>query len=112
MKYIVLVLVTLFASYGQISLKKSVKSINGLNFSLFQNTDLIIGVLLYGMCSVAWLWVLKIMPLSKAYPFIALTFVFVPLFSSLFLGEAVTLKVILGASLIVIGVCFVHLGAN
>jgi len=110
MKFIILIAITLCASYGQVALKKAVKNIDGVNIGLFYNVDLLIGILLYGICSISWLWVLKTMSLSKAYPFLALTFLFVPLFAHFFLGESISLNIIIGALLVVVGVCMINYG--
>jgi drug/metabolite transporter (DMT)-like permease len=54
--------------------------------------------------SVSWALAIQTMPLTLAYPFMALTFALVPLASVLLLRESLALTQILGALLIVIGV--------
>ncbi len=61
------------------------------------------GLALYGAMTCLWVFVLQSTPLSRAYPFFALSFVLVPLLSSLFLSESLTVMTMLGAGLIVTG---------
>ena len=63
---------------------------------------------LYGGATILWIYVLKFVPLSYAYAFMALTFVFVPLMASFWLGESLTLKFAIGASLIIAGLMVVQ----
>jgi len=48
--------------------------------------------------------ILMTVPLSRAYPFVALAFVLVPAAGYLFFHESITLRYALGTALIVIGV--------
>jgi drug/metabolite transporter (DMT)-like permease len=58
---------------------------------------------LYAALTVYWTWLLSRVPLSRAYPFIALCFVFVPLFARLFFGERILASYLVGVALIVAG---------
>ena len=60
--------------------------------------------LLYVGSSGLWVWALRYMEISKAYPYFALGFVFVPLFGAWLFGEVLTIKYGLGVLLIVAGV--------
>lgn len=71
--------------------------------SLALNPFLIAAVLLYAVLSVAWVWVLTFVPLSIAYPFVALTFVLTVVSGVLFFGEPVTPRLVVGALMIVAG---------
>jgi drug/metabolite transporter (DMT)-like permease len=51
-----------------------------------------------------WVWALRSVEISKAYPYFSLGFVFVPLLGALLFGEVLTLRYGLGMLLIVIGV--------
>ncbi len=69
----------------------------------------VIGILavagiLYITSSGLWIWALRYVELSKAYPYFALGFVFVPLLGAWFFGEALTLRYGFGVLLIVAGV--------
>lgn len=58
---------------------------------------------LYAALTVYWTWLLSRVPLSRAYPFIALCFVFVPLMARLFFGERIVPAYLVGVALIVAG---------
>jgi drug/metabolite transporter (DMT)-like permease len=63
-----------------------------------------IAISIYGSATLLWVHVLKSVPLTKAYPFMALSFVLVPAMGVAFLSERVTPQYVLGAALIVVGV--------
>ena len=63
-----------------------------------------IGMVVYGGATLAWLALLRTVPLSMAYPFFALAFAIVPLLSWWLLGEAVGMRHWIGALLIGAGV--------
>jgi uncharacterized membrane protein len=106
-KYLLIATVVLAASYGQIVLKKSVQAQSSISFNMLSNFDFIIGVGLYGFCSIAWLYILKSTPLSQAYPYLALTFVIVPLFSRIFLGELMSYQSYFGCAFILFGLILI-----
>ena len=72
-------------------------------FSFLVNKYFILALLIYGVATICWVWLLSKVPLSRAYPFIALAFILVPIMSNFFLGEKIPLTVILGSSIIIIG---------
>jgi drug/metabolite transporter (DMT)-like permease len=59
---------------------------------------------MYVVSSGLWVWALRSEEVSKAYPYFALGFVFVPLLGAWLFGESLTLRYGLGVMLIVIGV--------
>jgi drug/metabolite transporter (DMT)-like permease len=59
---------------------------------------------MYIVSSGLWVWALRSVEVSKAYPYFALGFVFVPLLGAWLFGESLTLRYGLGVMLIVIGV--------
>lgn len=61
---------------------------------------------IYGMATILWIYLLRFVPLNKAYLFMALSFVFVPLAGHFFLAEKITLGSIVGAALIIFGIFF------
>lgn len=71
--------------------------------SLALNPYLVLAVLLYGLLSVVWVWVLTFVPLSIAYPFVALTFVLTVASGALLFGEPVTARLMLGGAMIIAG---------
>lgn len=60
--------------------------------------------LLYGLTSLAWVWILKEIDLARVYPLMALSFVLVPLGASFLYGEAIGLRYLLGLTLIIAGI--------
>jgi drug/metabolite transporter (DMT)-like permease len=59
---------------------------------------------MYLVSSGLWVWALRSVEISKAYPYFALGFVFVPLLGAWLFGEILTFRYGLGVALIVIGV--------
>ncbi len=59
---------------------------------------------LYGVTTLAWIWVLQRADLGKTYPLMALAFVFVPLASYWLFGERFGTSYLVGISLIVAGI--------
>jgi len=74
------------------------------------NPVFILALGIYGGATLLWIYVLKTVPLSYAYSFMALTFVAVPLLAIAFLGETVNLKYAIGAALIISGLVLTHAG--
>jgi drug/metabolite transporter (DMT)-like permease len=60
-------------------------------------------VVLYGVLSVLWVWILTRVPLSQAYPFIVLAFVFTPAFGVLLFGESLNVTYLASLALILSG---------
>lgn len=76
--------------------------------ALALNPLLLAALAIYGAGTIIWIFVLKAVPLTIGYSFMALTFCFVPLLASVFLGEALTLRYALGAVLIVGGMFVIN----
>jgi len=72
---------------------------------------LIGGGLVYAATTFLWIWILARVELSHAYPFMALSFVVVPLLSVYFFGEHPSPRYWLGIAMIVGGIV-VTLGAS
>lgn len=92
---------------GQVLFKLAASRLSADGMSvpaLFTNIPLWVALLVYGGATIAWLLLLRELPLSVAYPFVALAFFIVPLLSWLLLGEAISSSQWLGAALIVAGV--------
>jgi undecaprenyl phosphate-alpha-L-ara4N flippase subunit ArnE len=66
-------------------------------------------LVLYGVTIVAWVWVLRTIPLSIAYSAVALVFVLVPLLASAVFGEKLSAQFLVGSALIAGGVLIVQL---
>lgn len=61
-------------------------------------------LVLYGLATVAWIWLLRTAALKTVYPIMALAFVIVPIGAIYFFGERITPLYWVGAALIVLGV--------
>ena len=59
---------------------------------------------IYAFVTLAWIWVLQHVALGRAYPFMALAFVFVPILSGWFFGEQYGWRYYIGVLLICGGV--------
>lgn len=108
-KILLLVNVCLSVS-GQYFLKYGVNSLKGVPFNL-QNLPKILfspyvflGFFLYGVSSIIWIYILKNLSLSIAYPALSIGYVLVLFISWKFLGESVGLLNIVGIVLIIAGV--------
>lgn len=71
--------------------------------ALALNPTFLAAVLLYGLLSALWVWILTTVPLSRAYPFVALAFVLTLSAGVLFFGEALSLRLLLGSALVLAG---------
>jgi undecaprenyl phosphate-alpha-L-ara4N flippase subunit ArnE len=63
-----------------------------------------LAILLYGAATLLWVVLLQQIPLSRAYPFVALGFVLVPVAGALLYGDALTLRFALGTLCILAGI--------
>ena len=69
-----------------------------------------VALLPYATATVLWLYLLQQVPLSRAYPFSALAFVVVPLLAAALFGEVLSLRLMLGCGMILLGVWLVGTG--
>jgi multidrug transporter EmrE-like cation transporter len=67
----------------------------------------LLGLFIYGVGVILWLWVLSQTDLSFAYPFVGIGFILTMLFGAVFLSEPVGITRISGTLLIVAGVVLV-----
>lgn len=79
--------------------------------SLFLNPFIVAGMALYVTAMLIWLYVLKYVEVSYAYPFTALGFVLVMVISTFFLNEAMTPLRIAGVALIIGGIFLISKSA-
>lgn len=95
-------------SAGQVLFKLSAKAVDASQAKdsvwAYINVFLIAGMCLYVALSFVWVWLLRFVPLSKAYPFVALAFVFTPIFAHYFFQEALTLRYFLAVALVTVGI--------
>ncbi len=77
--------------------------------AMFTDPFVILGLGLAVLASVSWMLAVQGMAVSVAYPFMALSFLLVPLAAVLFFGEALGAFQVLGLLLIVAGVALTGL---
>lgn len=96
-------------SLGQIIFKMAANALQQ-GFSIWQHQTLLylaLGFSLYGVTSLAWIWILREVELSRVYPLMALAFVMVPIAAHFQFGESLDARYFLGVTLIVSGVCVI-----
>jgi drug/metabolite transporter (DMT)-like permease len=106
MIYFVALLCVVGIATGQILFKLSAASLQRTG-SWFDTHTLIMlfsAFALYGVTTLAWIWVLQKIELGKAYPLMALAFILVPLGSHFILGERFQWQYFVGVILIVVGI--------
>ena len=107
----VAVLLVLFcsvlAAVGQIFLKmgSSTASVNILSW--LTNTKLIIGIGLYALSSIFFIYALRLGNVSVLYPIIAASYIWVAILASIFLGESMSLVRWAGIGLILGGIVLI-----
>ncbi|MCC7161044.1 MAG: EamA family transporter [Anaerolineae bacterium] len=112
----------LFSTTGELLFKIGMNRIGGFEFSadalktvlprVIRNPYIISGFVGFGLGAVFWLAVLSRVPLSIAYPILALSYFVVVIEAWLLLRERVTWKRMLGVTIIVGGVIVVGLSAG
>lgn len=109
---LILVFVALMLALSQILLKSAVvlvkvdggrSAVVGMLVSLLAIWQFWVAIIVSGCVMILWAWVLTFVPLSKAYPFVVLAFVFAAIFDSVFFGQSLSLKFFLGCALILAG---------
>lgn len=101
-----LLLVVLLMVVGQLLFKATAVSLqaHGSWFNPVVLCRLLASLAVYGLATLAWVSVLQHVPLGRAYPFMALAFVLVPLVSIWAFGESQHVRYFFGIILICVGV--------
>jgi multidrug transporter EmrE-like cation transporter len=116
----ILLLSTLTASFGQVAFKKGMSQAGGIHIQynlawllalikLFFTPFVFVGIVLYTTSTLLWLIALSRCPLNYAYPFTAVTFILVILFSAILLHEPLPIIRLVGMGIIVCGIIVVGL---
>ena len=106
-KLAVLFLSVVFNAGGQLLFKQArIATPDASLIELFLEIYIWMGLALYGLSSVSWLWVLSRVQLSFAYPVLALSFPLVVGLSAVLFGEMVTPTQWAGVGLVIVGVSF------
>jgi multidrug transporter EmrE-like cation transporter len=101
------------SAMGQILLKHAMIRHGLIEFSpmglirLLSEPRLIVALGLYALALLAWLHVLSKVPLSTAYPMLAVTYVIVPVLSLIFFNERIHQAQVIGICFILLGVALI-----
>jgi undecaprenyl phosphate-alpha-L-ara4N flippase subunit ArnE len=105
--YVTLLAGTIFGALGQIAFKYGATGREGLLG--FLNISILLGLISYAFGTGLWIYALSRAPLSKVYPFTALTFIFVYLSGIFFFGETVTSQQLFGLFFVLFGLSLITL---
>jgi drug/metabolite transporter (DMT)-like permease len=101
-------------SGGQVLFKMAALRSPGASSSIVErllglvfNAYFITAIVLYAAYAVLWVWILTFIPLSRAYPFIALAFALTPLLSGLLFGDTISVRLMAGIFFILCGLFLV-----
>lgn len=106
---LLLLLFPIFMATGQALFKKAAltlpeaSTIGGMLLGLATNIWLLIALSIYMTATIMWVYLLRSVPLSVAFPFTALSFVIVPLFAFTMYGEPIRPLYMLGIALVIAG---------
>ena len=104
--YVAAILCVIGLAFGQILFKVSATALSesGTFFAIKPAAILFAAMCLYGVTSVAWVWVLQKVELGRVYPLMALAFVLVPIGSHLVFGERFQPQYFIGVAMIMVGI--------
>lgn len=70
----------------------------------FLSPAMVLALIVYGVTTVLWVFILRSVPLASAFPLYALVFVLVPVTAHFVLGEPWSWNALIGALVIMLGV--------
>lgn len=93
---------------GQILFKVSANLFEqtGNYFSLRPTIIVFVALIIYGLSTLIWIWVLQKVELGRVYPLMAIAFVLVPVCSHVIFGEKLSTQYFVGIAFIVLGIFF------
>ena len=103
---LLMVVATVLGAVGQLYFKKGAMGAADL-VSLIFNFNTLLGLALYGVATVIYLYALRIEELSRLSPIIALSYLWTVILAVVVLGERVPLLRWVGVLLILVGVALV-----
>jgi len=107
LKAICLTLLCAFiGSVGNVEYKRGAENLYLNIQGLITNYHLIVGMLLYAVMTILYVYVLKESHLSLVYPIFATSYLWTMIFSKVFFNEPVNLMNWIGTSLIMVGIFF------
>jgi multidrug transporter EmrE-like cation transporter len=109
MPYVLTIIAVMGIAVGQILFKTVASRIGGRGpLELFQDSAVMLpfiaSLAIYGAATILWILALQNLQLSRAYMFMSLSFIIVPVISMVFFGETLSLGFLVGLGLIIAGV--------
>ena len=74
---------------------------------LLQDAPFVGAIALYAALSVLWVWLLTFTPLSRAYPFVAVSFALTPVLGALVFAEPLSARLLVGIAVVACGLVLV-----
>ena len=108
--YLLLISSCILAAFAQLSIKAGASTLTGWQDLL--NPKILLGIALYALGMLLWIFALARSDLHVAYAFTALTFILVISGSSIFLGEKINLQSYIGVILITAGFIVISLAGQ
>ncbi len=115
MSYFLLILTPFMVAAGQILFKMTSDAIKGAEnpvIALATSPIFILSLMIYGLATILWIFVLRSHPLSRAYMFMALTFIIVPIASWWIFKESISIWQGIGIILIMTGLAISQIGSE
>jgi drug/metabolite transporter (DMT)-like permease len=95
---------------GQTLWKFGLIRTNGFSLKLLLNPLILLGVLVYGLSTLLWFYILSRLPFSTAYPLNSVAYAFSLFVGYFFFREEISLQKIFGTILILAGVFYITKG--
>ncbi len=107
--YVLVMICVVTIAVGQLIFKYVSANLNELSLVALRNQPSLLALLvlamgLYAACTILWVIALRDLPLSRAYVFMALGFIIVPLGARILFDEQLTPSYMVGALMISIGI--------
>lgn len=97
---------------GQVCFKLASPAFAAFSLRSLFSPIFIVALVIYAVATVLWVIVLSRVPLTVAYPLVALSYLIVPLLARAFLGEALRWQTFAGAFVIIAGILLSISGKN
>ncbi len=107
------IIAAIISAFGQVLLKYAMLKHGAISFTLkglfhlLTEVRLIVALVIYAVALLMWLHILSKIPLSTAYPVLAITYVIVPVLSIYFFAERISHMQILGICFVLVGVALI-----
>lgn len=115
MVYVIAAISIILGSLGQFGLKvganqvKTEKGLVAALLSLVLNPNIILSLICFAASMVIWVFVLRKLELSVAYPMVSMGYIITMALAFLYLNEPLRLTKLLGAALIISGVLVINM---